>query len=114
MIKDIQFKVTIYEAQQKNILIRKASRKLGVSGKEISGIKVLKKSIDARKTDVYFNYRVKVYLNEPIEKTTKYTLDYKDVSKAKEIHIIGFGPAGMFAALRCLELGFKPVIFETR
>jgi len=112
MIKDIQFKITIYEAQQKNILKRKASRKLGVSEKEISGIKVLKKSIDARKKDVFFNYRIAVYINEPVENTSKYTLDYKDVSKATEIHIIGFGPAGMFAALRCLELGFKPVVYE--
>jgi uncharacterized protein len=112
MIKDIQFKITIYETQQKNILLRKASRKLAVSEKEISGIKILKKSIDARKKDVFFNYKIAVYINEPVKNSPKYNLDYKDVSKAAEIHIIGFGPAGMFAALRCLELGFKPVVYE--
>jgi uncharacterized FAD-dependent dehydrogenase len=73
---------------------------------------VLRKSIDARKKDIIFNYKVAVYINEKIPEKSDYIFDYQDVSKAKEIHIIGFGPAGMYAALRCIELGYKPIVLE--
>ncbi|MDA9357231.1 FAD-binding protein, partial [Flavobacteriaceae bacterium] len=65
-----------------------------------------------RKKETIFNYKVAVYINEPISKESDYKFNFKDVSKAKEIHIIGFGPAGMYAALRCLELGYKPIVLE--
>ena len=78
----------------------------------ITGIKVLRKSIDARKNPIIFNYKLSVYLKEKMPEVPTYSFLYKDVSKAKEIHIIGFGPAGMYAALRCIELGFKPIILE--
>jgi uncharacterized FAD-dependent dehydrogenase len=47
-----------------------------------------------------------------VPEKSDYIFDYKEVSKAKEIHIIGFGPAGMYAALRCIELGYKPIVLE--
>jgi len=72
----------------------------------------LRKSIDARKAAIIFNYKLAIYINEPQPETSDYTFEYKDVSSAKEIHIIGFGPAGMYAALRCIELGFKPIVLE--
>ena len=75
-------------------------------------LKCLRKSIDARKPKIIFNYKVAVYIREVLPKTSEYQFDYKDVSKAKPIHIIGFGPAGMYAALRCIELGFKPIVLE--
>ncbi len=112
MVKEIQLRVTIQEEKRKTILIKKAARKLGVDEKEINAIKVLRKSIDARKAQIIFNYKIAVYINEQLPETSIKTFNYKDVSDAKEIHIIGFGPAGMFAALRCIELGFKPIVLE--
>ena len=112
MIKDIQLRVSLLEEKHPDILTRKASKFLGVSEKSISGIKVLRKSIDARKKEIIFNYKIAVYINEPVPETSDYHFDYKDVSKGKPIHIIGFGPAGMYAALRCIELGFKPIVLE--
>tara|TARA_R110002012_G_scaffold322100_1_gene555540 strand:+ start:24309 stop:25859 length:1551 start_codon:yes stop_codon:yes gene_type:complete len=112
MVKDIQLRVTLVEEERADILLIKASQFLDISRDKISGIKVLRKSIDARKPKIIFNYKVAVYINEPIPETSEYTFDYKDVSKAKPIHIIGFGPAGMYAALRCIELGFKPIVLE--
>lgn len=112
MVKDIQLRVTLVEEERADILLIKASQFLDISRDKISGIKVLRKSIDARKPKIIFNYKVAVYINEPAPETSEYTFDYKDVSKAKPIHIIGFGPAGMYAALRCIELGFKPVVLE--
>ena len=112
MIKEIQLRVTISEEKQEGILLKKAARSLKIDGQSITGIKVLRKSIDARKNPIIFNYKLSVYLKEKMPEVPTYSFLYKDVSKAKEIHIIGFGPAGMYAALRCIELGFKPIILE--
>ena len=112
MVKEIQLRVNLIEERKENILLYKASKQLGVDKNEISSLKILRKSIDARKKDIIFNYKVAVYINEQIPEKSDYIFEYKDVSKAKEIHIIGFGPAGMYAALRCIELGYKPVVLE--
>ena len=112
MIKEIQLRINLFEERKEDILTYKASKKLDINIEEISAIKVLRKSIDARKKETIFNYKVAVYINESISEKYNYKFEYKDVSKSKEIHIIGFGPAGMYAALRCLELGYKPVVLE--
>jgi hypothetical protein len=112
MVKDIQLRIKLKEENREGILAIKAAQQLGIGYDEIKAVKVLRKSIDARKPTIYFNYKVAVYINEPAPESTTYHFDYKDVSKAKEIHIIGFGPAGMWAALRCIELGFKPIVLE--
>ena len=112
MIKEIQLRVNLIEEKKENILLQKAAKKLSIDKSEIFAVKTLKKSIDARKKDIIFNYIVEVYINQSIPKNTKNDFEYKDVSNAKEIHIVGFGPAGMYAALRCIELGYKPVVLE--
>ncbi|WP_237274522.1 NAD(P)/FAD-dependent oxidoreductase [Tenacibaculum ovolyticum] len=112
MVKELQLRVNLIEEKKEDILKKKASKKLDIALSTITAIKVLRKSIDARKKDIIFNYKVAVYINEPLPNTSDYIFEYKDVSKAKEIHIIGFGPAGMYAALRCIELGYKPIVLE--
>jgi len=111
MIRNIQIRISLKEEGQTGGLKAKTAKYLGVSENDIQ-IKVQRKSIDARKPTIYFNYKLEVYINEPLPESDDYSFEYKDVSKAKPIHIIGFGPAGMWAALRCLELGFKPVVLE--
>src|SRR5690606_22585400 len=112
MITDIQLRVSLQEEKRPDILTHKSAEFLGIPKTKISGVKVLRKSIDARKKQIIFNYKVAVYINEPVPETSDYHFDYRDVSKAKPVHIIGFGPAGMYAALRCVELGFKPIVLE--
>jgi len=112
MVQEIQLRTNLIEEKKAGTLLYKAARKLGVDSKEISGIKVLRKSIDARKKETFFNYKVAVFINEPIPEKSSTVFDYKEVSNAKEIHIVGFGPSGMYAALRCIELGYKPKILE--
>jgi uncharacterized FAD-dependent dehydrogenase len=112
MVKELQLRVSLKEEAISDILVLKSAIKLDVDQADITGIKVLRKSIDARKPKIILNYKVAVYIREPLPKTSEYQFNYKDVSNAKPIHIIGFGPAGMYAALRCLELGFKPVVLE--
>ncbi|TMM56855.1 FAD-binding protein [Maribacter algarum] len=110
MVRNIQLRLSIKEEGQLGLKAKTATY-LGVSEEEIE-IKIQRKSIDARKPRIYFNYKLEVYINEPMASTKDYNFDYNDVSKAKPIHIIGFGPAGMWAALRCLELGYKPIVLE--
>ena len=112
MVKEIQLRINLIEERKEDILLYKSSKKLNLNKNEISGVKILRKSIDARKKDIIFNYKVAVYINEEINDKSEYNFDYKDVSSAKEVHIIGFGPAGMYAALRCIELGYKPIVLE--
>ena len=112
MVKEIQLRVNLIEEKYENVLERKAAQYLNIDIAKITAVKVLRKSIDARKKNIIFNYKVAVYIEEKAPESSTYTFDYKDVSSAKEIHIIGFGPAGMWAALRCLELGFKPIVLE--
>ena len=112
MVKEIQLRINLIEERKEDILLYKSSKKLNLNKNEISGVKILRKSIDARKKEIIFNYKVAVYINEEITDKSEYNFDYKDVSSAKEVHIIGFGPAGMYAALRCIELGYKPIVLE--
>ena len=89
-----------------------AVKALGVSPKIKSQLKyrIARRSIDAR-NDIIYRYRVEVY--KPDETPSEYVLDeYRDVSSAEPVIIIGAGPAGMFAALKLLMRGYKPVILE--
>ena len=112
MIHEIQLRVKLKEAKVADILKIKAAISLGIDRNEINAVKVLRKSIDARKPTIVFNYKVAVYTKGQKPEPSVYSFNYNDVSKAKKIHIIGFGPAGMYAALRCIELGYKPIILE--
>ena len=112
MIKEIQLRVKLKEESVAGILNLKAAQALKIKTSDITGIKILRKSIDARKATIIFNYKVAVYIREKMPESSNYSFLYKDVSSAKKIHIIGFGPAGMYAALRCIELGYKPVVLE--
>jgi len=75
-------------------------------------VRLLKRSIDARSRNIKVNLQTEVYIDELPEPLLQYQNDYKDVSKAKQAIIVGAGPAGLFAALRLIELGIKPVIIE--
>ncbi|MFD1017452.1 NAD(P)/FAD-dependent oxidoreductase [Winogradskyella rapida] len=112
MIKALQLRINLNQERQADGLLQKAAFDLGMKPSEITGIKILRKSIDARKRQIMFNYKVEVYINESLPENSEYQFNYQDVSKAKPVHIIGFGPAGMYAALRCIELGYKPIVLE--
>ncbi|SEK58335.1 hypothetical protein SAMN04487910_0878 [Aquimarina amphilecti] len=88
------------------------SKKNGISVDEIRHIQVLKRSIDARQKAIKVNLKIKVFVQEDFEEIPIQLPDYPDVSNASEVVIIGAGPAGLFAALRCVELGYKPIVLE--
>ena len=75
-------------------------------------IRLLKRSIDARSRQIKVNLQAEIYVDEMPEPLLQYQPEYKDVSKSNQAIIVGAGPAGLFAALRLIELGIKPVIIE--
>lgn len=74
MIKEIQLRTNLIEEKKEGALLHKAAKKLGVDSKEISGIKLLRKSIDARKKEIFFNYKVAVYIDENILEKSRESL----------------------------------------
>ncbi len=111
MIKtvDIILSVDIYsETVDFRIII---ANKLALKIKDITSYNLKKRSIDARKKNILMNLRFDVYINEEEIKST-YQTQFKSIKKEKSAVIIGFGPAGIFAAFKLLELGIQPIIFE--
>lgn len=108
----IQFQVSPQAALDEQLLKEEVKAQLSLKSTDEFSVKILKRSIDARKRNIKINVTVLVAVNETIEEE-KIVFDYPDVSaSAKACHIIGAGPAGLFAALRCIEKGIKPVILE--
>ncbi|MEW7293001.1 NAD(P)/FAD-dependent oxidoreductase [Aquimarina sp. 2304DJ70-9] len=88
------------------------ARKNGIPKDEISHIQILKRSIDARQKNIKVNLKLRVFVQEDFIKEHIELPDYPDVTHNPEVVIIGAGPAGLFAALRCIELGCKPIVLE--
>lgn len=91
-------------------LINKFTKKLRLSAEQITSLKLIKRSLDARKKPV-FRVVLEVYVNEEVNENAL-VFNYRPVGKKNKVIIVGFGPAGMFAALRLIELGIKPIVIE--
>ena len=111
MIKQIEISVNVDEITVAGILASVSAKSLKISQEQISAVIPLKRSIDARSKNIVFRILVDVYIDESPKEYSK-KIDYKPVTENKRVLIVGFGPAGMFAALRLIELGIKPVIIE--
>ncbi|MGE5410379.1 MAG: NAD(P)/FAD-dependent oxidoreductase [Clostridiales bacterium] len=115
MIKQIELTVEPPKAHDSDTIKKYAALKLKLDQAEIKAISLLRRSIDARSKEPFYKVLVDIYINEEPEDLRpqiKYPHLSKDSSALKKVAIVGFGPAGMFAALRLIEAGIKPVIVE--
>lgn len=112
MIKELQLRVLPEQAASEDLLRQVVARETGENILSITAVRVLKRSIDARQRTIFVNLRLRVFLNEQPEEDSFAAVDYKDVSGAPTVVIVGAGPAGLFAALRAIELGLRPVVVE--
>jgi uncharacterized FAD-dependent dehydrogenase len=112
MIKEYELQVLPEVAANPADLKQTIARKFGLPFNDISHVEIVRKSVDARKKPVKINLKVLVFVKEDFVEQAIEKPDIPDVSKMEEVLIIGAGPAGLFAALKCIELGKKPVIIE--
>ncbi|RHJ49032.1 NAD(P)/FAD-dependent oxidoreductase [Bacteroides sp. AM10-21B] len=112
MIQEYQLRVLPEIAANEQRLKEYLIQEKGLNAHDITATRILKRSIDARQRTIFVNLTVRTYLNEmPKEKEYQETI-YNNVSDKPQVIVVGAGPGGLFAALRLIELGLRPVIVE--
>lgn len=112
MTKEINLVLSPKQASSEEIYKSICANKLKVSARRITHIQVKNKSIDARGNKVKIQLRVIVFVDEQPSEEPKIEFAYKNVQNCEPVVIVGAGPAGLFAALRMLQQGVKPIIIE--
>lgn len=112
MVRDIDIRVIPKVAATESELKLHIERETGISAKKIDTIRILKRSIDARKPTIFINLRVRVFCGEKPQEEAFERREYRDVSNCKCAIVVGAGPAGLFASLRLIELGIRPIMLE--
>ena len=112
MIQEYQIRILPEQAANETSIARFLVTDKGINPKDITNIRVLKRSIDARQRTIYVNLKVRVYLNEKPEDEEFIRTEYQNVEGRTEAIVVGAGPGGLFAALRLIELGIRPIVVE--
>lgn len=113
MQQKITLRLTPEEAASNLHIQQKIAQQLSLKPSAVTGFLPSKKSIDARSKQIYVNLSLTAFINEPFHQPTPHAFVYQDVHQAThKVIIIGAGPAGLFAALRLIEAGIQPIIFE--
>lgn len=112
MVSEYQIRVLPHVASGEENVRRFVAEEYGFDVRTITSVRVLKRSIDARQRTIYVNLRIRVYVNETPEDDEYVHTDYPDVEGKPQAVVVGAGPGGLFAALRLIELGFRPIVVE--
>ena len=112
MPKEIVLQVLPHMAADMDLLKEEIAIKMAIDPQLISYIHILKKSIDARQRTIWINIKANVYFDEIVAIPVQELPNFETVTNNREVVIIGAGPAGLFAALKAIELGLKPILLE--
>lgn len=112
MQKDIDLRITPKQSSNIESIKSIYARQANISTDRIRSIRIIRRSIDARQKNIYVNLKVRGYIDEDIVEPEFASIEYPNVSLSKQAIVVGAGPAGLFAALRLIELGIRPIVVE--
>ena len=112
MIQEYQLRVLPEVPANEQRLKEYLVQEKGLNVRDINATRILKRSIDARQRTIFVNLNVRVYLNEMPKDNEYQPTIYKNVEGKPQVIVVGAGPGGLFAALRLIELGLRPIIVE--
>ena len=112
MIQEYDIRVLPQVAANEQSLRNWIAEEKGFDVRTITHLRTLRKSIDARQRTILVNLKVRVYINEMPEDDAYQHTDYPDVSGCQQVIVVGAGPGGLFAALKLIELGYRPIVLE--
>ena len=112
MTNEYQIRVVPEVAAQEDRLKAYLADEQGIDVRTIFGVRILKRSIDARQRQIYVNLKVRVYVNEQPHDDEYVKTEYPNVEGRPAVIVVGAGPGGLFAALRLIELGLRPIVLE--
>lgn len=112
MIQELQLRVLPQVAADSDNLRKYISDEHGIALSALKGVRILKRSVDARQRTIFINLKVRLYINELPSDDEYVHTEYHDVSSRPQVIVVGAGPGGLFAALRLIELGYRPIVLE--
>ena len=112
MIQEYQVRVQPHVAANEQALRNWLADEYGFDVRTLTAVRILRRSIDARQRTIFVNLKVRCYINEQPQQDEYVVTHYPDVSSAPQAIVVGAGPGGLFAALRLIELGLRPIVLE--
>ena len=112
MVREFQTRMTPREAADERLIREHVAVENGFDVRTVTAMRIMKRSIDARQRNIFVNLKLKVYINEQPDDAGYTETEYRDVSSSPAVVVVGAGPGGLFAALRLIELGLKPILIE--
>ena len=112
MIQEYQIRILPEQAANEEGIKRYLAKEKGLDVRTLNKVRVLKRSIDARQRTIFVNLKVRAYINEMPQDDQYVHTEYPDVSSRPRVIVVGEGPGGLFASLRLMELGYRPVVLE--
>lgn len=112
MIQEYQIRILPEQAASEEGIKRYLAKEKGLDVRTLNQVRVLKRSIDARQRTIFVNLKVRAYINEFPQDDQYVHTEYLDVSSRPRVIVVGEGPGGLFASLRLIELGYRPIVLE--